>query len=216
MKRKLTIASIRRFPIVRLLMCIAVAALIASCASAKSVVVLMPDETGKTGAIEVTTKGGRQVVDKAEFAVTVTDAAKPPTEPKKIEQPQVRKLFGEAIDIRPILPKSYLLYFVSNSSYLTSESTALVPSLINDIKSRPTVDISIIGHTDTVGSKEYNLKLSLERAEAIHKLLLSAGLPGGLTKESIDIRSHGKEDPLVKTQDNVDEPRNRRVEVVVR
>ncbi|MBF0516209.1 MAG: OmpA family protein [Nitrospirae bacterium] len=200
----------------RLSMCLAVAALLASCASAKSVVVLMPDDTDKVGAIEVTTKGGKQVVDKAEFGVTIMDAAKPPTQPMKVEQPQIRKLFGEAIDARPMLPKSYLLYFVSNSADLTPESSAVVPAIISDIKSRPTIDISIIGHTDTVGTKEYNFKLSTERAEAVYKILAAAGLSSNVSKDSVDVRSHGKEDLLVKTPDNVDEPRNRRVEVVVR
>lgn len=183
---------------------------------AKEVVVLMPDETGKAGAIEVATKGGSQIVDKAEFAVTMTGADKPPTEPKKMDYQMIRKLFGEAMDIRPILPKSYLLYFDSNSSVLTAAAAALIPTIINDIKSRTTVDISIIGHTDTVGSDEYNLRLSMERAESVYQTLLSSGLTAGLPKDSVGISSHGKEDLLVKTPDNTAEPENRRVEVIVR
>ncbi|MBF0456448.1 MAG: OmpA family protein [Nitrospirae bacterium] len=220
----------------RLIMCIAAAAaLIAGCAPvqstnqnirvaapkvicAKEVVVLMPDDgdTHKVGAIEVSTRGGSQIVDRAEFAVTMTEADKPPTEPKKMDYDQIRKLFGEAIDIRPILPKSYLLYFDTNSTVLTAISAALIPTIINDIKSRTTVDISIIGHTDTVASAEYNLRLSMERADKVYQTLVSSGLTAGQAKGTVVISSYGKEDLLVKTPDNTPEPQNRRVEVIVR
>ncbi len=70
----------------------------------------------------------------------------------------------------------------------------------------------MIGHTDTFASKEYNQKLSMERAAAIKKRLVH----DGLDPKSISIAGRGERDLLVKTPNGVHEPRNRRVEITVR
>ena len=69
-----------------------------------------------------------------------------------------------------------------------------------------------MGHSDTLGDKAYNLALSMRRAMAVQKLLVEKGIDEAF----IDTTSHGEENPLVKTADNVGNPKNRRVEVVVR
>ena len=74
------------------------------------------------------------------------------------------------------------------------------------------MDTSVVGHTDTAGSKEYNYRLSRRRAEAIARLLVA----GGVAPDLLEITSHGKDNPVVPTGDNVSEPRNRRVEVTIR
>jgi outer membrane protein OmpA-like peptidoglycan-associated protein len=74
------------------------------------------------------------------------------------------------------------------------------------------VDISVVGHTDTVGDKRYNYQLSLKRAMTVSALLTAKGVAPSI----IDTASHGKDNPLVPTGDQVPEPRNRRVEVTVR
>ena len=70
----------------------------------------------------------------------------------------------------------------------------------------------VVGHTDTAGDKNYNLSLSKRRAAQVSNLLVDRGV----RREHIYTTSHGEENPLVKTKDNVHEPLNRRVEVVVR
>ncbi len=72
--------------------------------------------------------------------------------------------------------------------------------------------ISVIGHTDTAGDNQYNLRLSQNRALAVRRLLIHKGIIPAHIKST----SHGEENPLIKTADNVHEQRNRRVEVVVR
>ena len=74
------------------------------------------------------------------------------------------------------------------------------------------VDVSVVGHTDTVGEKGYNYALSLKRAKAVASILLGKGVD----PSTLDITSHGKDNPLVPTGDQVHEPRNRRVEITVR
>jgi outer membrane protein OmpA-like peptidoglycan-associated protein len=56
------------------------------------------------------------------------------------------------------------------------------------------------------------MKLSSARARAVSNALLSYGFPS----DQIEIRYHGSRDPLIPTGDNVREPRNRRVEVIIK
>ncbi len=191
--------------------CILFLLVLVGCAP-KAVVVLMPDAEGKVGVIEVATKGGTKTIKDAGYGVHIESTESAPSEPAKMEEKKINKLFGAAIAIQPILPKQYNLYFISGEAQLTSESKSMLPQIIAEIKVRPTVDISIIGHTDRVGTNEYNYKLSYERAKLMYDILVSEGLPAG----SIDVTSHGEENPLIPTADDVPEPKNRRVEVTVR
>jgi outer membrane protein OmpA-like peptidoglycan-associated protein len=72
------------------------------------------------------------------------------------------------------------------------------------------VNLFIAGHTDTVGDGTYNLKLSRKRAEAIAQWFRQHGLRIGIGWEGF-----GETALLVKTADNVDEPRNRRVDYIL-
>ena len=72
------------------------------------------------------------------------------------------------------------------------------------------VKLFIGGHTDTVGTAAYNLALSRKRALAIAGWFQRRGL-----RISIYAEGFGEYSPLVKTRDNVDEPRNRRVDYIL-
>jgi outer membrane protein OmpA-like peptidoglycan-associated protein len=72
--------------------------------------------------------------------------------------------------------------------------------------------VAVIGHTDTTGSAAGNFALGLKRAQMIQNLLVNEGLDASL----IEVTSLGESDPLVRTADEVLEPRNRRVEISVR
>ena len=74
-------------------------------------------------------------------------------------------------------------------------------------------DISITGHTDTVGSDEDNVSLGLKRARSVAELFEGIKL---VVRERIIVTSHGEKNLLIPTRDNVPEPRNRRIEVTVR
>lgn len=89
---------------------------------------------------------------------------------------------------------------------------ALLLKVQPTIQERQSTDISVVGHTDRVGTREYNYKLGLERAHLIRNRLVRLGV----REDHIEIDSHGEDNPLVKTADEVRESRNRRVEVIVR
>jgi OOP family OmpA-OmpF porin len=68
----------------------------------------------------------------------------------------------------------------------------------------------VTGHTDTVGSDAYNMRLSRRRAESVAAELEKQGVPSA----EIAIVAKGKHDLLVPTADGVKEPQNRRVQIV--
>ena len=91
-------------------------------------------------------------------------------------------------------------------------SIAELKNVFNEIKNRPEPDLMVIGHTDNVGGDVFNDKLSLARADRIRDMLMGLGIPAA----RIQVAGRGKRESLVHTQNNVSEPRNRRVEISVR
>ncbi len=183
---------------------------ISGCAGG-TMVVLTPNPDGKTGSITVSNQAGGVDIKSPYNATTVKDSTKSPNPPNELSRDTINAIFSEALSIEPKPPVHFILYF-EKDLLLTSDSVKLLPEILTAIKERSSTDISVIGHTDTVGSKEYNMALSINRANSVRDLLVTKGV----NLNHIKITSHGKENPLIKTEDNVNEPRNRRVEVVVR
>ncbi len=119
---------------------------------------------------------------------------------------------GPALQALPQPPVRFVLYFDNDSTRLTAESRARVAEVVRAAGERRSPDISVVGHTDTVGTTGHNDRLSLRRARAVAALLAADGVKRSL----MEIASHGKTNLLVATGDQVPEPRNRCVEVTVR
>lgn len=189
------------------------AALLGACASPPppkpvSYVVLLENPDGTTGKLVVRGGQGEQVVDRARTGAPL-DGSRPAA---PVSEEQLQRDFGAALAARPPLPERFLLYFESAGTKLTPESTALLPKIIENAARRPSVDVSIIGHTDTVGKAEDNAALGLKRAQAIGELIREKGLK----VDALSIESHGERNLLVTTADETAEPRNRRVEISIR
>jgi outer membrane protein OmpA-like peptidoglycan-associated protein len=201
------------------LLSIAVLLLSAACATtpkpppppSRDLVVLLPDEQGKTGAIVVSGAGVERRLDLPRQTVTI-EAGSPPGIPSVMPEREVQAIVGPALAALPMPPERFILYFEHDSTHLTAESKALLPSMLRTIHDRAPVDISVVGHTDTVGKNQYNYALSMKRAKAVAAILVWEGIDASI----LDITSHGKDNPLVPTGDQVSESRNRRVEVTVR
>lgn len=175
-----------------------------------SYVVLMQNNDGSTGQIIVSDNfANSTTVDHAGLAVELND---PAAGAHELDKDKLANDFKEATSIRPPLPVSFLLYFKTGGTALTPESEALVPQVLREVENRQAPDVSIIGHTDTVGKAEVNEALALKRAQAIADMIEQAGLK---TKD-ITVTSHGERNLLIKTADEVAEERNRRVEITVR
>jgi len=183
-----------------------------ACAPKKNLIVLLPDPDGQVGEIVVENKEGAQVLTEPRHATEIKAADVSPTAPVSIKEEEVLRVFGEALSAQPDPPLRFLLYFISGTPEMTTESQSQIPGILGAIEARKSKDISIVGHADRVGSKEKNYKLGLERAVSTKNILVSKGAdPSG-----IEVASHGEDDPLIKTEDNIAEPRNRRVEVTAR
>ena len=137
---------------------------------------------------------------------------RPPEAPKILAARDIDRLFGAVLAAEPTPPARFLLYFETGSAVLVPESEALIPEILAAVRARKSVDIGVVGHTDSVGNPEVNDRLALSRAQRVKDILLAAAVPS----EAIEISSHGKNNPLVPTPDETPEPRNRRVEVIVR
>ncbi len=177
------------------------------CAS-KPYVVLLEDPQGGVGKISVTGTKGTQLIDRAFYGADL-DGAKAPVQ---VDMRRFNADFAEVIAARPVLPARYLLYFQTGGSELTEDSRALLASILDDVSGRPAPDVSVIGHTDTVGNADANAALALQRAQGIAALLTERGMK----PYALAVESHGERNLLVPTADEVNEPRNRRVEISVR
>src|SRR3546814_13613767 len=105
-------------------------------------------------------------------------------------------------------PRSFLFYFLFDSDKLTEQSRAQLPAILDSIRRFPAPEVGVVGHTDRVGPAAVNTRLALERAEAIHDVLIAEGIEPAL----LEVTSHGAANPVLPTADDVPEPRNRRSE----
>jgi outer membrane protein OmpA-like peptidoglycan-associated protein len=186
--------------------------MLTACSAQQNMFVLLPDQDGKVGSIEVTNAQGSQVADQAGEGVVVAGSSGKPQAAPPMSGEEIKATFGAALAAEPSPPQSFLLYFKTDSFELTNGSAALLQPILEAINKTRSQDISVIGHTDRSGSKEHNFTLSARRAQTVRDLLVAKGADPAI----IQVTSHGEGNPLVPTADNVKEPRNRRVEVVIR
>jgi TonB-dependent receptor len=108
------------------------------------------------------------------------------------------------------MARSYMVFFDFNKSDLAPQATQIVDLAANNAAPAKVTQITVTGHTDTVGSDAYNMRLSRRRAESVAARLEKDGIPSS----EIAIVAKGKRDLLVPTGDGVKEPQNRRVQIV--
>jgi iron complex outermembrane receptor protein len=107
-------------------------------------------------------------------------------------------------------PRSYLVFFDFNKSDLTPQAVQIVDEAAKNAGPAHVTRLTVTGHTDTVGSDAYNMRLSRRRAESVAAQLEK----DGIASSEIEIVAKGKRDLLVPTADGVREPQNRRVQIV--
>jgi len=185
-------------------------ALLAACATPPATVVLLPGDNGKTGAV-VVSDGKTQTVLNTPYA-TARSGGGEPIEQHTASETEVKKEFGTTLASLPPRPTKYTLYFISGTDRFTNETKNEVQQILAEVAQRPAAEVVVIGHTDTVGSGPDNDKLSLQRARRVKALLIPLGIPA----DRIVVAGRGERELIVPTADNVDEPKNRRVEINVR
>jgi len=171
---------------------------------------VLPSEDGHKGAIAVQRDGQTNVLDTPYAAERITSDGD--TQLARLTPDEVQREFGGTLQALPGRPAKFMLYFLEGKDELTVESKAELEKVFSELKRRPLPDIVVIGHTDSVGGLNYNDKLSLARAERLREMLIGLGI----ASERIAAAGRGKRELLIPTEDNVSEPRNRRVEINVR
>jgi outer membrane protein OmpA-like peptidoglycan-associated protein len=172
-------------------------------------VVLLPEKDGHHGALVVKQRDREVVLDQPYAAARQT-----PFGPRTYTTtPQeVDAVFGAALAAQPMRVTQFTLYFVEGTDELTDESRQIVESVFAEIMKRPVPDLMVIGHTDTVGSDQFNDLLSRQRADTVRAALIRHGI----ASENVAAVGRGKRELVVPTADGVAEPRNRRVDIIVR
>lgn len=110
-----------------------------------------------------------------------------------------------------VSPAGYMVFFEFDESYLTPEGRRVVEAAAQSARQDGYARITVTGHTDTVGSAEYNQALSERRAESVRAALVELGIPA----DQITTRGLGQTQPLVPTGDGVREAQNRRAEIEI-
>ena len=101
-----------------------------------------------------------------------------------------------------------IIYFDFDKSNLSEISLDKIKKFIGNNKNVIKKFI-IVGHTDSLGTKEYNMNLSIKRAETVKDILLKLAIK----EENIEILGKGENDLKIKTVDGIAHPANRRAEI---
>jgi len=184
------------------------AALIAGCSS--ELVVLLPEEDGKVGALDVRSGSGAVTLDSAYAGARGGTLAS--VTAVSLEEAEVRRDFAAALEVEPPPPVSYVVYFEEGTTTVVASSRAEFERMLADVRGRGVAEVQVTGHTDRVGTVEDNDVLARQRAAMVRSVLLREGLDPTMVLAV----GRGERAPLVATADEVREARNRRVEITVR
>lgn len=171
-------------------------------------IVLLPSAHGSSGAVVVQSPDGERLLDQPYAGLDVKRSGSA-TE-VRWSASAVTQRYGPLLAAQAPRPQSFLLYFVSGSDrQLTAASEQTLSGLQAYLGSRPSPEVTVIGHTDRSGSAEGNDALSLKRAQVVRELIRQAGIP----VEDIPVFGRGAREPLAS---GAQEALNRRVEIHVR
>jgi outer membrane protein OmpA-like peptidoglycan-associated protein len=186
------------------------ALLLAGCATVKTFVVLLPEETGAPSSVTVG-EGNRQTVLDVPLSAAAVDA-RGNVEKSTATTEEINRTFADALAAQPPKSISFTLYFDTNSTEVSAASRPALAQLLAEVAKRAAVEVQVTGHTDRVGADADNDRLSLERAEAVRAMLIQRGIKASFIRAV----GRGEREPLVPTPDEQPETRNRRDEVIVR
>ncbi|HEX4872836.1 MAG TPA: OmpA family protein [Nevskiaceae bacterium] len=121
---------------------------------------------------------------------------------------RIERIAGDALKIGIASDVSFDL----GSAQLRPDALDTYAKIANVLRSYDKTIIHVVGHTDTSGSDSFNQSLSVNRAASVGSYLAQSGVPATRIREE----GRGEREPLVRTGDNVKDPRNRRVDIVLK
>ena len=102
-----------------------------------------------------------------------------------------------------------VVYFDFDQYTLSSKSIQTLRSIAQVMEDNKDLEITVSGHADERGTREYNLALGQRRGEAVRDYLLL----NGISKNRITVKSYGEEYPLVKGSNESSWAKNRKAEI---
>jgi outer membrane protein OmpA-like peptidoglycan-associated protein len=108
--------------------------------------------------------------------------------------------------------RSYLVFFDWDKANLTDRARQIIKEAADNSTHVQYTRIEVNGYTDTSGTPQYNMGLSIRRANAVKAELIKDGVPAN----AITTQGFGETHLLVPTGPGVREPQNRRVEIIIR
>ncbi len=104
------------------------------------------------------------------------------------------------------------VHFALNKSYISHKTAAVLNEIALVLRNFPSIQVRLNGHTDVVGSHQYNMVLSKRRAEAVGAYLAVAGIP----QDRMTYHAYGKTRLADIRKDKKGNAINRRVEFIVK
>ncbi len=137
--------------------------------------------------------------------VIIAPEPEPIPEPVKVVEPPPTDDYnfntGESVVMKNV-------FFETNSFELKSASFYELNRLVDLLKAHPAMRIEIGGHTDSTGSKDYNLSLSEKRAKAVYQYLLERGI----SSSRLTFKGYGDNQPIFDNDTEFGRSQNRRTE----
>lgn len=173
-------------------------------------VTLLPQDDGRATAVQVQSASG--VVDVTQPYQTAALQRDGRLTAQQSSAEEVHAAYGPLLALPVPAAARFTLQFEPGSSVLTAESQSQLEGILAQARARAGGEMVVVGHTDRTGSPQANDTLSLQRAQAVRELLIKQGF----APELVEAVGRGEREPLVPTEANVSEPRNRRAEIIVR
>jgi outer membrane protein OmpA-like peptidoglycan-associated protein len=172
-------------------------------------IVLLPHADGTPSSMVVRSENGETVLSSPYSEALVSNGQ---VTPEDLGEVPVRERYAAELKALPRRPQRYELLFEINADKLTRESKIKFDTAMHDIVSFPAAEVIVIGHADRSGTPDYNMVLSIRRAESIRHMLISAGMDAS----RIQAIGRGDLESAVAQAAGTTEPRNRRVEIKLR
>jgi OmpA-OmpF porin, OOP family len=189
---------------------VAALTILAGCKSTPDKVTLLPDPDGTVGTVIVKSGNKTQVLDKAYTVASVDKGGD--IEASNGTQTDVQTRYAPLLAAQPPRPTTFTINFLFDSATeLAPESAATVRTLKQTLATWPAPHLTVVGHTDLVGSNDFNDQLALRRAKTVASLLVKSGIPA----QQIETAARGKREPAVRTADGVPNQANRRVVITI-
>jgi len=112
----------------------------------------------------------------------------------------------------PVTTQDFVVYFAWDRSDLDAAAQRVIDMAAAAARGNSQARVNLVGHADLSGSPDYNLRLSLRRADAVRQALVARGI----TADRTNVTGVGDSEPAVPTARGVREPRNRFVSITIR